>query len=126
MPNIIVRGGTPKRNGYVSQSKSRRFKPHFNRTTDRYYGSEADYTADLKKRGLEPYNPDNVTKRKQKSYKPSKWAHEMVNAAKGKNGKVGDRWKEEVAKKGGFKQVPDNLPSIYRGGEYEQPVKEGR
>lgn len=96
-----------------------RFHPHYNKTTERYYGTEADYTQDLKDRGLEPYNPDSVKQRpSRREYKPSEWAHRMIEA--GKSGKVGDVWKEEVARHGQFKAVPDSLPSIYRGGSYEQ------
>ncbi len=116
MTTIIVKKHTAKL----------RFHPHYNRTTGRYYGSEGDYTADLKKRGLEPYNPEGVQKRPdRKSYKPSEWAHQMVNAAVGSNGKVkvGDRWIDEVLKDNKPRPMPDSLPEIYRkqgnkGGTY--------
>ena len=97
-----------------------RFHPHFNKTTDRYYGTEADYTTDLKVRGLEPYNPSNVQSRPPRGpYKPSQWAHDMVESGKGKGGRVGDVWKEEVAKKGGFKRPPKGIESTTQGGTYQ-------
>lgn len=96
-----------------------RFKPHFNRTTDRYYGTEKDYTKDLKDRGLEPYNPGGVKTPTREPYKPSTWAHEMIEAGKGKHGRVGDVWKEEAAKKGGFKRPPKGIESTTHGGSYE-------
>ena len=97
-----------------------RFKPHYNRSTERYYGTEKEYTKDLKDRGLEPYNPNDVKEPTSKPYAPSKWAHEMVEAGKGKGGRVGDVWKEEVAKKGGFKKPPEGVSST-QGGSFEQP-----
>ena len=96
------------------------FHPHYNRTTERYYGTSKEYYDDLKTKGLEPYQGE-IKRPERVPYKPTKWAHEIVEAAKGKNGNVGDIWKEEVARHGGFKALPDNLPSVYRGtgGTYE-------
>jgi hypothetical protein len=96
----------------ITRSKSRKFKPHYNRTTGRYYGTSKEYTDDLKAKGLEPYQGE-IKRAPKAPYKPSKWAHDMVEA--GKNGKVGDVWKEEIAKHGKFKAPDPRLPAAYGG-----------
>ena len=86
-------------------SDSPRFKPHFNRATDRYYHTARDYVRDLKARGLEPYTPAATNGHAPTPLTPSPWARAMVEtikAAKQKDGtvRVGDRFRAELAKRG--------------------------
>jgi hypothetical protein len=55
----------------------------------KFYGTEAEYTADLKKHGLEPYSPKDVRPPANKNYAPSQ---ELVNLLRTKatTGKMSD------------------------------------
>ena len=71
-------------------SKSARFKPHYNSALGKHYGNKADYLADMKKGGFEPYKPGAAEKvNPRKEYKPSQWAHDMANEIKKSTGKDG-------------------------------------
>lgn len=83
-----------------SSTKAPVFKPHYNRELGKQYHTASDYYGDLKKRGLEPYNPKNVTKIKPKDYELSKWAKEMNAESQRTKGKVGDKFLNEWKKKG--------------------------
>lgn len=82
---IIVKGG-------------KGFSRHFNREltdkahpTGQWVHTREDYNKEMKKRGLEPYDPSKVKETKSKPYKTSKEAHEFIQSVKNredKNGKV--------------------------------------
>jgi len=93
--HIIIKNGT------------KHFQPHFNRTTGRYYGDKHEYLSDLKARGLEPYNPDNVNTREVKKYKPSEWARSIVRHVES-SGYVSGNVKKELTK-AGMAKVPKEL-----------------
>ena len=82
--------------------KTPAFKPHYNRELGKRYYSAKDYVADMKKSGVEPYNPSTVAKREEsKPYQQSEWAKEMVRDIKNRNGRApGDRFVSELAKRG--------------------------
>ena len=82
--------------------KTPQFKPHFNRELGKRYYSAKDYYGDMKKAGVEPYNPQTVAKREEaKPYKQSEWAKEMLRDSKNRNGRApGDRFIAELAKRG--------------------------
>ena len=79
------------------------FRPHYNSSMGKKYYTKDDYMSDLKKHGLEPYNPKDVKPYKRKEYKPSAWARSMVrNIQHDKHGKpiVGDRYWDEINRRG--------------------------
>jgi hypothetical protein len=90
MVAIIVRGGTPKRNGYVSTSKAKHFRAHYNEALGKFVSTKEEYKSDMKRMGLEPFDPSTVKKVEPKPYELSKWGKDMINAGIGK---------EEIAKK---------------------------
>lgn len=105
-----------------------RFKPHFNEAMGIRVSTAAEYVAEMKKRGLEPYKPDQVKQYKPKPYVPSQWAHDMINSARQSGYKVGDRWKNEI-RKAGVKPVPkslrEGLDNYYgRGGFTDKEVRD--
>lgn len=87
---------------------NRAFHPHMNHALGKYYHSKHDYLSDMKKAGLEPY--DGYRKEyKPKKYKPSKWAHEMVEARRHMS-KASGRWRDEVNRVSGYKpEVHDKM-----------------
>lgn len=75
--------------GRSSTSKSApKFEPHMNRALGKYYYTAKDYYGDLKKKGLEPYDPTVGEKPKPKP-EMSKDAIEVIKEIKNqsKNGK---------------------------------------
>lgn len=95
--HIIIKNGT------------KHFQPHFNRTMGKYYGDKTEYLSDMKKRGLEPYNPNNVQKRERKEYKPSQWAKDIVRQVES-TGVVSGRVMKELYE-AQVKSVPKDLIS---------------
>jgi hypothetical protein len=66
--------------GKNQPERSRRFKPHYNRSivskanpNGTYIHTKDQYREECKKNNLVPYDPKNATA-EDKSYKPSKWA----------------------------------------------------
>ena len=81
--------------------KTPKFTPHFNRELGKQYYSSKDYYGDVKKAGLEPYNPDSVAKRESKPYERSEWAKEMHRDIKNRDGRPpGERFIKELEKRG--------------------------
>jgi len=82
--------------------KTPKFKPHFNREMGKRYYTAKDYYSDMKKVGVEPYNPDTVAKRDtSKPYERSEWAREMLNDIRNRKGRApGDRFIKELEKRG--------------------------
>jgi len=105
-------------------SSSMRFQPHFNHATGRFYHTSSDYVSDLKKKGLEPYRPDQVqNKLKSKEpYKPSEWAKKMVAVGKRQVedcGKTSGSFNAEMSKH--LKtSIPDKIARQTKGGIYSE------
>ena len=99
--HIIIKNGT------------KHFTPHYNRTMGRYYGDKHEYLSDLKAKGFEPYNPDNVKTREVKKYKPSEWARSIVKHVES-SGYVSGNIQKELAK-AGTKAVPKELKDKING-----------
>lgn len=99
--------------------ESKNFSPHYNRATSRKYYTAREYYADIKQRGLEPYNESKVKKFVPKKYEGvSKEARQMMNSVSyDKNGKpnIGDRYIEKL-KSMGMKKVPKELENKTKGG----------
>ena len=101
---IIIRGkNQPERN--------QRFKPHFNRSivsksnpNGTYIHDKKQYSSELKKNDLVPYDKSNHEGHRDKKYKPSKWAHEMVSEIQKSDGQMGGAYYDQLAKKGMTKQ----------------------
>jgi len=91
----------------IIKNDSKRFKPHYNQGTGRYYGSSKDYLADIKARGLEPYDPKNVKPRERKKYVPSRWARDIVREVE-RSGRVSGCVQKEL-RKAQVKSVPKDL-----------------
>lgn len=91
----------------IIKNGSKHFSPHYNSTLGKYYGDKREYLSDLKKRGLEPYDPKSVKKREVRKYKPSQWARDIVRAVES-SGHVSGRVMEELHK-AKVKKVPDAL-----------------
>lgn len=76
------------------KSESKRFKAHYNEALGKYYGNKADYLADMKAGGYEPYEKgagEKVLKESRKEYKPSDTARGLLNEihrSTGRDGKV--------------------------------------
>ena len=99
--HIIIKNGT------------KHFTPHYNRTMGRYYGDKHEYLSDLKSKGFEPYNPDNVKTREVKKYKPSQWARDIVRSVE-RSGHVSGAVKEQL-KTVSMKRVPKELKDKVMG-----------
>ena len=81
-------------------SKAPKFKPHYNRELGNKYYSEKDYYSDMKKAGLEPYDPNSVKRHAPKPYVQSEWAKGMVNDIHERHGRPpGGRFLEELRKR---------------------------
>ena len=82
-------------------SNSKRFVPHVNRELGKSYHDKRTYLADMKKAGVEPYDPKSVAKRSSFPYVRSEWANEMLRDISNRKGrKPGERFIEELKKKG--------------------------
>lgn len=100
---IIIKGkNQPDRN--------LRFKPHYNRSivsksnpNGTYIHDKKQYADELKKNNLVPYNPEGH-KAEDKSYKPSKWCHDMVDEIQRTDGNPGGAYYEQLKKKGMTKE----------------------
>ncbi len=68
-------------------AKSPKFQIHFNRELGKKYYSSRDYYSDMKKAGMEPYNPDSVKKTERKPYVRSAWCNAMLQDIHNRNGK---------------------------------------
>lgn len=85
-------------------AESLRFKPHYNHAFGKYIHTKDDYLKEMKRTGSEPFDPSRVPKRDEpRIYKPSKWAHDMMRAAKRNTDKDGNvhlsgAMKEELRK----------------------------
>ena len=97
MVHILVRKYTAKP----------RFKPHYNSSLGKYYGTSREYVADLKAKGLEPAKEMSSHKTISTPSGPSKWCRDMTNEIKNskktKDGGVilSDRFRDELKSKGG-------------------------
>jgi len=81
--------------------KPPKFSPHFNKELGKRYYTAKDYYSDMKKAGLEPYNPDSVKKRESKPYERSAWANHMLQDIRNRAGRnPGERFLNELAKRG--------------------------
>jgi len=81
--------------------KPPKFKTHFNRELGKKYYSEKDYYSDMKKAGLEPYNPNSVKRHSPKPYVASEWARDMQQDIRDRKGRApGGRFIEELRKRG--------------------------
>ena len=113
--------------GY-SQKKAQapRFTPHFNRSTETYYRTAREYYSDLKKRGLEPYDPSAKDCGARKPYKPSEELKETVKAIHSQTYKGKFKPSERLVKKMenmGVKMKMNRedlkkLPSHYQSGGF--------
>ena len=80
--------------------KSPKFEIHVNRELGKKYYSAKDYYSDMKKAGLEPYNP-SVKRDDTKAYVRSEWAKEMQHDIQDRKGRPpGDRFIKELDKRG--------------------------
>lgn len=82
-------------------AKAPKFSPHFNKELGKRYYTAKDYYSDMKKAGLEPYNPNSVAKKEPKKYERSAWANSMLQDIRNRNGaKPGDRFVQELVNRG--------------------------
>lgn len=110
-----------------------RFQPHFNRALGdqrnpqgKYFGSSKEYYGELKKRGLEPYDPSAKDTSKRKDYKPSEELRRTVQAIKQQthNGKFkpSENLVRQMQKMGVKTHITEkdlkNLPKDYKKGGY--------
>ena len=80
--------------------KTPKFSTHYNRELGKKYYSEKDYTADMKKAGLEPYRGE-IKRPESKPYERSEWARAMQEDIKNRKGRrPGDRFMKELEKRG--------------------------
>lgn len=97
-------------------AKSPKFKIHYNRELGKKYYSERDYKSDMKKAGLEPYNPDSVKKHIASGYQPSEWHKGMMKDIKDRNGRPpGDRFINELVKRGYSPQRAEEARRLANG-----------
>ena len=85
----------------TSSSRYPRFVPHFNSELGKKYYEAHQYYSDVKKAGLEPYDPGSIKKPERKPYKMSSWARGMhgdISIRKGR--KPSDRFISELDKRG--------------------------
>lgn len=92
---IIIRGGENRKS----------FRPHHNVALGGYIHTREDYLKGLKKHNLIPQAEAQkiaAAKRREmnKDYKPTKWAHEMVEVVRRSNGKPGSAFYDQLAKRG--------------------------
>lgn len=81
-----------------------------NRELGKRYYTAKDYYGDMKKAGLEPYNPESVKHRESKPYEPSEWLRAMQREIKNHGGKPiepGSRFAEELRKRGYTQEKAD-------------------
>ena len=98
-----------------------KFERHFNRAMGKEYHTSKDYVRDMKKMGLEPYNPKAVKTRERRDYTPSKECREVTAAAVKQlkeTGKVSGAVRDWVAKTGSMKATPERLKNETKGGIY--------
>ena len=94
--------------------KSPKFRPHFNNELGKGYHTEKDMRADMKKRGVEFYDPSSVAKRETKSYERSQWAKDMLNNIHERHGRKPDgRFLDELAKRGYSQKSADKARETY-------------
>jgi len=87
---------------------SPKFQTHYNRELGKKYYSEREYVRDMKAKGLEPYNPTSVKRHTPNPYKQSEWAKHMMQDIHDRKGrKPGERFVEELAKRGYTQQRAD-------------------
>jgi hypothetical protein len=103
----------------IIMKTSDKFKTHYNRELGKKYYCERDYRADVKKAGLEPYNPASIKKYAPKKYTGvSEDARRMINSVtydrKGKPN-IGDRYIQKLRDMG-MKAVPRDLMNKTGGG----------
>jgi len=78
-----------------------KFKPHYNRELGKKYYSAREYYSDIKRAGMEPYDPSSVRKTPNKPYVQSEWAKGMHQDIISRNGrKPGERFIKELEKRG--------------------------
>ena len=108
------------------------FRPHFNRSTNRYYGTSAEYYGDLKSKGLEPYSGEQTVPNLRKPYIPSQTANELYQTIREtRHGRkldakinLGDNFKDALMELSRHKPVAQNqidrdkLPSHYQKGGF--------
>jgi hypothetical protein len=108
----------------TSKTKSRRFKPHYNNAMGKYYHTSRDYVSDMKKNGMEPYNPSDVKPRlsSNKKYEPSEWARKMTHVGiqqVKEHGRTSGSFNAEIAKH--LKtEVPSRIARQTEGGTYTE------
>ena len=82
------------------------FHIHYNRELGKKYYSKHDYYDDMKRQGLEPYNPDSVKKSEPAKYVQSKWVKDMLRDITNRKGRPpGDKFLTELAKRGQTKEA---------------------
>lgn len=103
----------------IIMKESTRFKTHYNRELGKKYYCERDYRSDVKKAGLEPFNPNKIKKYEPKKYTGvSEEARRMIGSVTyDKKGKpnIGDRYMDKL-KEMGMKSVPRDLMNRTQGG----------
>lgn len=78
-----------------------KFHIHTNRELGKKYYEKREYYADMKKLGLEPYNPNKIKKVERKPYEQSSWAKDMLRDVANRKGRApGDRFMNELSKRG--------------------------
>ena len=77
---------------------SKRFKPHYNIATNKYYNTKKEYLGDLKKMNLVPY--EKPKENEGKEIKATSWGRDMVKAVKRADGNMGSAYYDQMAKKG--------------------------
>lgn len=98
-------------------AKSPKFKIHYNRELGKKYYTERDYRSDMKKAGVEHYDPSSVKRQESKPYERSEWGREMLKDIKDRKGRPpGDRFINELVKRGYTPQRAEEARRLANGG----------
>lgn len=96
--------------------KAPKFKPHYNAELGKKYYSAKDYYSDIKKAGLEPYNPASVVRKPDAPYVQSDWGRQMKQDIVDRKGRPpGDRFIKELEKRGYTQQRADEARRMANG-----------
>ncbi len=97
--------------------KTPKFQIHMNRELgNKKFYQERDYNDAMKKAGLQHYDPSSVKKREASPYKRSEWAERMLQDIKSRKGrKPGDRFIQELAKRGYTQEAANNARRLANG-----------
>ena len=105
-------------------AESQKFHRHYNHALGKEYHTAREYVSDMKKMGMEPYNPSGVKHQLKgdKAYKPSEWAKKMTKIGcdqVARDGRTSGAFNAEMAKH--LKtEVPERIARERTGGSYTE------